>query len=314
MSVFLGVLAAREEKSTETRERRYLRSRIDHFSLSDESFSANFRLNKEAFRFVLSEIAEHVPDNRNGGLSTEQKLAAVLRFLAEGSYQRGVGNDHHVAVAQPTLSKILSEVLEVMERQLCPKFIVMAMTEQEKDAAKTFFYEKCAIPGVVMCVDGTHVKILPPSENRELYLNRKGFYSLNVMIICDDRQKIRCVDPRFQGSNHDSHIWRASAARAYFEDLHANGDRNTKLLGDAGYPAEPWLITPFRAAQEGTEESAFNKRHSKGRMIVERTIGVLKNRFRCLLGARQLHYTPLKAARIVNVCSALHNFCIDFNC
>lgn len=41
--------------------------------------------------------------------------------------------------------------------------------------------------------------------------------------------------------------------------------------------------------------------------------GILKQRFRCLLFSRQLHYSPDKVARIANVCCALHNICIHFN-
>lgn len=72
------------------------------------------------------------------------------------------------------------------------------------------------------------------------------------------------------------------------------------------------MITPFRSTEEGSPESRFNHVHAKTRNIVERTIGVLKNRFRCILGARQLHYTPTMAAKITVVCAALHNICIHF--
>ena len=71
-------------------------------------------------------------------------------------------------------------------------------------------------------------------------------------------------------------------------------------------------MTPYRSAAGGSHESNFNSKHAKARNIVERTIGVLKLRFRCLLGACELHYGPNKASHIANVCVALHNMCIQF--
>lgn len=75
---------------------------------------------------------------------------------------------------------------------------------------------------------------------------------------------------------------------------------------------EPYLITLLRSAGEGTPESRFNYVHAQTRNVVERTIGVLKNRFRCILGARQLHYSPKMAGKITSVCAALHNICIYY--
>lgn len=44
---------------------------------------------------------------------------------------------------------------------------------------------------------------------------------------------------------------------------------------------------------------------------MERCIGVLKKRFRCLLRYRTLEYAPEKAAQIINACTVLHNMCIQ---
>lgn len=82
--------------------------------------------------------------------------------------------------------------------------------------------------------------------------------------------------------------------------------------GHAGYPLETYLITPFRAVEAGSAECRFNTIHSRTRNVVERTISVLKIRFRCVLGARQLHYTPYISAKITAVCAALHNICIHY--
>lgn len=72
----------------------------------------------------------------------------------------------------------------MFEEHLCPHWITLKMSEIEKREAKLYFYEKSAIPGVIMCVDGTHIKISKPTgDDTHLYYNRKGFYSLNTMIV-----------------------------------------------------------------------------------------------------------------------------------
>lgn len=65
------------------------------------------------------------------------KLAAALRFFAEGSYQEGAGNDLFVGMAQPTFSKALSEVLMILENKLCPTAIIFAIDDDEQDLVTT---------------------------------------------------------------------------------------------------------------------------------------------------------------------------------
>ncbi|KAH7949558.1 hypothetical protein HPB49_012208 [Dermacentor silvarum] len=53
--------------------------------------------------------------------------------------------------------------------------------------------------------------------------------------------------------------------------------------GDRAYPLEPWLMTavPGHPALKDTE-GRFNSARVSTRLAVERCIGVLKSRFRCL--------------------------------
>lgn len=59
------------------------------------------------------------------------------------------------------------------------------------------------------------------------------------------------------------------------------------------------------------EERDFNRRICSIRSLIERVIGLLKMRFRCLLGERQLHYNQTKVGQIVYACATLHNFLIS---
>ncbi|XP_017482190.1 PREDICTED: putative nuclease HARBI1 [Rhagoletis zephyria] len=102
------------------------------------------------------------------------------------------------------------------------------------------------------------------------------------MIICDYQMMTKAVDARRPGSCHDSLIWRVSKSHTYFSQSYENGERGDRLLGDADYPLQPYLLTPYRDPQPGTVQYRFNQRHASARNIIERTIGILKSRFKCL--------------------------------
>ncbi|XP_017478160.1 PREDICTED: putative nuclease HARBI1 [Rhagoletis zephyria] len=230
-----------------------------------------------------------------------------MRFLAEGGFQRSIGKDLHIALHRSTISKVLKEMLNILERTQCPKWIKLRMSFDEIRQSKLYFSNNFNIPGVIGCIDGTHVKLLKPNDNDHLYYNRKGCFSVNAMIICDFRMIIRAVDACHPGSSHDSFIFNQSNAKHYLESKYEAGDHSSWLLGDSGYGLEPFLLTPYRDPSAGTSEHVFNLQHAKARNIIERVIGVLKSRFKCL--QQILPYTPQKVVQIVNICSTLHNKC-----
>ncbi|XP_011863460.1 PREDICTED: putative nuclease HARBI1 [Vollenhovia emeryi] len=94
--------------------------------------------------------------------------------------------------------------------------------------------------------------------------------------------------------------------------LYNSGDRSTWLLGDSGYGLEPWLMTPITNAPEGSAEAQYTQCHSSTRNCIERTFGVLKNTWRCLLKHRVLHYKPIVVSNIVITCAVLHNIRLHY--
>ena len=102
---------------------------------------------------------------------------------AEGSYQNGTGNDYKIAIAQPTFSVAFAKCLNIIKETLRNKWISLAMEPNEQQDARRYFFSKSGIPGVVMCVDGTHIKIIAPVDDYNQHFNRKGYYSLNAMIV-----------------------------------------------------------------------------------------------------------------------------------
>ncbi|KAH7971800.1 hypothetical protein HPB52_002815 [Rhipicephalus sanguineus] len=130
--------------------------------------------------------------------------------------------------------------------------------------------------------------------------------------VCYSDMKILSIGPRFAGSCHDGHVWRNSGLRKRFMSGRIVVRDGEFLLGDSAYPLEPWLLTPVPGhPDEDTPEGVYNKEHAVLRSTVERCIGLLKSRFRCLQRYRALHYGPRKAGTIVAACASLHNLCLE---
>ncbi|KAG5860737.1 hypothetical protein JTB14_025284 [Gonioctena quinquepunctata] len=177
---------------------------------------------------------------------------------------------------------------------------------------KAIFFEKCGMPGVIGAIDCTHIAIIAPPDEEHNHVNRKGYHSKNVRLICDPELIIMNVNANFPGSCHDSFIWRQSQIEFHLHNDYQNGQRNTWLLGDSGCPQEPWLMTPVYGALPHTSEKLYNYSHTLGRNCIERVDGVLKGRFRCLLGERKPPYGPQKVGIIVSACCILHNDCVKW--
>ncbi|KAJ0173220.1 hypothetical protein K1T71_011396 [Dendrolimus kikuchii] len=159
------------------------------------------------------------------------------------------------------------------------------------------------------CIDCTHIAIVRPVENEERFYSRKQYHSLNVQLVCDADMQITSVDVSYGGSTHDAFIWNAHPVKSHLEHI----NESTWLLGDSGYPLRKFLMTPIINAAPDTPESHYTDIHVRTRNIIERTIGLLKARFRCLLVHRVLHYKPGMAGSITNACVILHNICNKAN-
>ncbi|KAJ8972846.1 hypothetical protein NQ314_000011 [Rhamnusium bicolor] len=70
--------------------------------------------------------------------------------------------------------------------------------------------QSTGFPGAIAAIDCTHIAIIAPGFEEHNYLNRKGFHSKNVQIICDYDLKILNINAIYGGATHDAYIWRNS--------------------------------------------------------------------------------------------------------
>lgn len=68
-----------------------------------------------------------------------------------------------------------------------------------------------------------------------------------------------------------------------------------KFSGDTSYGVRPTFMTPVIHPPRGSAAERYNNLLIRCRSVIERVIGILKARWRCLRKERGLHYEPVTA-------------------
>lgn len=229
-------------------------------------------------------------------------MLVALRYLATGNFLLTVGDCQDIS--KSSAGRAVREMAQLIA-YLAPDYIKFPQPEEAHRLAQKF-YEVAGMPGVLGCVDGTHIPIRSPGgDNVEMYRCRKGFYSLNVQGICDSDLKFTHVIASWPGSAHDARIFDNSNV---CHNLQQGNYRGLYLLGDSGYPCREYLLTPLLVARTEKEEH-YNASHTSTRNCIERAFGVLKKRFACL--SIPLRTKLRNTKRIIMACAVLHNIAIS---
>ncbi|XP_028042427.1 putative nuclease HARBI1 [Bombyx mandarina] len=131
---------------------------------------------------------------------------------------------------------------------------------------------KNGFPGVIGCIDCTHIPIKNPSRTRgEILRNRKGWFSINVQIVCGLQMEIYDIVVRSPGSVYDSRIFSNSRCCLRFEE----GDLVGILVGDSGYAQTGF--TPVLNPQTDPEHR-YSRARVLTRNVIDRVNGVFFKR------------------------------------
>ncbi|XP_063635608.1 putative nuclease HARBI1 isoform X1 [Cydia splendana] len=301
-------LLINEEIRQRKLQRRRLRDANNPFELPDQEFQHLYRINKDMGLYLIRQLEGTLGETAAHSIPVHVQVLSSVMFMAAGSYQRGVGQDHNLCMAQTTMSKYLGRVVDAINRQLKNRWIVFPGTEAGRQNVSAGFREKFGVPDVLGAVDCTHVAIFPPPRPHGVqFINRKGIHTLNVQLVADVDCKILNVNAQFPGRVHDTYIYRQSVIRDEMRRLHEQRIGRYFLLGDSGYPLEPWLMTPVLHADPHSPQDRYTRWHCQARNVVERTNGYLKGSLRCLGLDRRLHYTPEKSCSLIYACCTVYN-------
>lgn len=224
-------------------------------------------------------------------LATPDTFQSVaLRF---GVYPKEVHN-HYV---------LLIKALRKMGRSY-----VRWPTENDRRITKGNLQRISGFPGIIGMMDGMHVEIPSPAEDKAAYRNFHHGFSVKVQAVCDDKLLVRDVYIGEAGSLHDSRVFRRSPlCRNLFLDTPDMVSADEHIIADSAYPLYDKILTPFNNDGHLTPaQRNYNTCLSRVRCKAEHLFAMARTIWRRLffLPIRNQHYLIDHIAAVF----VLHNF------
>ena len=166
------------------------------------------------------------------------------------------------------------------------------------------------LPNIAGAIDATHIKIKAPKDSAVDYFSRYQQHNVVMQAVVNGKGAFMDVTAGFPGSTHDAQVLRNSLIykKAEHGDILAAGPIH-RVDGSEIQPYlvfSPWLQKPF---PKGTREDEirFNQELSSARVQVECALGILKSRWRILMGMEESKVQLI--SKIILACAILHTFC-----
>ncbi|XP_062403605.1 uncharacterized protein LOC134094192 [Sardina pilchardus] len=215
-------------------------------------------------------------------------------------------------VSKTTVHRCVYGVCEAICQKLLRKYIHLPNEIEAQQIAQRNF-EAHGLPQCYGSIDGSHIPIRAPRDGYRDYVNRKGWTSIVLQAVVDDRLIIRDICVGSPGSAHDAAVFATSNLFRHPEkhpqaSMEIEGVQVPLLIaGDPAYPLLPWLMKGYSGNNLTEEHTLFNERLSAIRVRVEHTFGHLKARWRILGKMSDIHHDFMPT--VVATCCILHNMC-----
>ena len=214
-------------------------------------------MSTERMEHLLSLVAPLITKtdtNFRKAISPAQRLVLTLRFLASGDSQISLTYLFHMG--KKTVSRVISETCETLHEILCNKYLNAPKKKEQWKKISNDFEELWQFSHVIGAINGKHIRIQAPNKSGTLFHNYKGFFSLQLLAVCDAKYNFIFVDVGQYGSNNDCSVLANSNISYAVEGNVLDIPRADKiegikkdmpyyLLGDEIFPLNTWLMKPF---------------------------------------------------------------------
>lgn len=266
----------------------------------------------------------------HGGLEATSTVSQVLKVMifcyicGKGATTRDAAA--HFMRSVSIISAAFHEVLDAMQ-YLFEAYVRLPEDMHQTPKAIADDPKLALFLDCIGAIDGTHIFTSVKGTTREatgaeVWRNRKGVLSQNVLAVCDFDMNFLVVHAGWEGSAHDATVLKDARAKGLL-----NLPADKYLVADAGYTERTGygglVLAPYSAVRYHLQEWAhstnrpqdkeelFNLRHAQLRNVVERIFGVFKNRFHIFDKARD-GYSMETQVKLVHALTGLHNFINSF--
>ncbi|KAF7099233.1 hypothetical protein CFC21_100894 [Triticum aestivum] len=290
-----------------------------------QGFESLYKMRRSTFSYICRLVKVPLSEDMMIGghtfvdgrvISFHDGVAIALRMLSSCETPEVVGSSF--GVDGSTVSLLTQRFVSAMEGRARHHISLLGFAQVEKIKRK--FDKIHGLPNCCSVVHTTHIKF--GSQNHE---NEENDGMLMQAVIDPDmRLAFIFLRPQVNLNQssmlNDSYLFECCEKGAWLNGrklkVSSGGGSEVKeyIIGDAGYPLRPWLLTPYQL-ENGVSLSAtkaeFNRRHSAATAVAERAIARLEDTWKCLQGEGWHPNNQLEAYWTVDTCCVLHNIVID---
>ena len=176
----LALLAQSAERKKRVRIQQYFERVVPMYSGTD--FRNHFRMRStvaflESLLAVLPDLPRYQQHGGRAPIDLRKQLLITLWVLGN---QESTGSiSDRFDVTRSSVYRVYRRVCKAIVNYLADRFIKFPTGEELRNTMDKF-EAKQGFPVILGAVDGCHIPIKAPRKNHEQYINRKGFYSVQL--------------------------------------------------------------------------------------------------------------------------------------
>ncbi|KAG6481470.1 hypothetical protein ZIOFF_058074 [Zingiber officinale] len=209
----------------------------------DSACISQLRMDRATFRILCDMVANIGGLKPTKNTSIEEVVAMFIYTLAHHKKSRTISLLFYRSTE--TVSRQFHQVLNAILK-LYP--ILLKKPEPITQDCQDEKW-KC-FQGCLGALDGTLIKVTPPTEDKPRFRTRKGCISTNVLGVCCPNMQFIYVLPGWEGSAHDGRVLRDAISRPH---------------GLRVPQGQRYHLKEFDGHRPETPEEYFNMKHSKAR-------------------------------------------------